>query len=412
MGDGTGVTRDEIMGVIRSRDVHAVFQPIVDLESTEVVGFEALARGPVGSPLESPAALFAAAREHGLSAELDWLCRAAAFTAFLDAKAPPSLSLFVNAEPESLEMDCPADLAPIVKRAEEVLRVTMEVNDRALRSDPAELLEAERRARAAGWGIALDDVGTGQGAIGMIPVMRPDVVKLDLRQLRAGSEADAAAVILAAARHAEHTGASLCVETIENADDARWAHALGARFGQGYFFGAPGPLPADLRPPRKVVPLVAPSDADAAGETPWDIVGAIEPLTIDFDHYVEWARIVARGSIAPGVAPVILAGAGRRDFDPQVAATFPEQADPLLQVAFAVGIATEPVPGIRGVSLDRADPLADWLFLVVISANGGFALLGTPTGGGKVLAVLTQEPHAVDDIARYLIRRIPRRTAT
>lgn len=71
MSGEVGASRDAILGVIRSRGVHAVFQPIVDLASTETVGFEALARGPVGSPFESPAALFGAASEHGLTAELD-----------------------------------------------------------------------------------------------------------------------------------------------------------------------------------------------------------------------------------------------------------------------------------------------------------------------------------------------------
>lgn len=339
------------------------------------------------------------------------MCRAAAFTAFLGAKAAPALTLFVNAEPESFGVDCPPDLAPVVHRAEELLRVIVEVNDRALRDDPAELLDAERRARLAGWGIALDDVGTGQGAIAMIPVMRPDVIKLDLALLREVSDDEAAAVILATTRHVEHTGASLCVESIETAADARWATSLGARYGQGYFFGAPGPLPAELRAPRRPVPLVAPSEGDVAGDTPWDLLDRSEPLHLDPNHFVEWARIIARGSIAPGAAPVILTGVGRGGVDKAVAATFPEQSEPLLAVAFGVGITDEPMPGLRGVRIDATDPMADVIFLVVISAIGGFALIGKPEHDGRILAVVTQEPHAVDDIARFLIRLVPRRDA-
>lgn len=408
MDTGAGSSREAITEVIDARDVHVVFQPIVDLTSTEAVGFEALARGPEGSALENPAALFGAAREHGLTAELDWLCRAAAFAAFFDAKAAPALTLFVNVEPDSFGTECPPDLAPMIARAEKMLRVIVEVNDRALREDPAELLAAERRARLAGWGIALDDVGTGRGAIGMIPVVRPDVVKLDLTRLRAGSDGEAAAVILAATRHAEHTGASICIESIETAEDARWARALGARYGQGYFFGAPGPLPTSLHAPRRPVPLVAPSEGDQAGDTPWGLLESMEPLYLDPDHFISWARIIAQGSIAPGAAPVILTGVGRGGFDQGVAETFPEQADPLLSVAFGVGVSEAPWPGIRGVSLQATDAMADALFLVVISAVGGFALLGEPDAGGRIRAIVTQEPHVVDDIARHLIRRVPR----
>lgn len=410
MSVDVAVEESEIAEVVRSRAVTVVFQPVFDLSTTEIVGFEALARGPQGTSLESPHGLFGAAHEHGLSAELDWVCRAAAFTAFMEADAPPALTLLVNALPESFGTECPHDLLPAVHRAEDVLRVMIEVNDRSLAADPAELLVAEHRARSMGWGIALDDIGTGRGAIAMIPIVRPDVVKIDLAMLRKVSEAEASSMILAATRHAELTGASLCVESIENEGDARWARALGAAYGQGHHLGRPGPLPSDLRPPRRPIPLIAPSEGELTGATPWEMIADLEPRRLDPDHFVEWARIVARGSIAPGAAPVILAGAGRGGFDDGVAATFPAQATPLLAVAFGVGVGVslEPIPGLRGVQLDPADPLAQTLFLVVISANGVFALLGKAEPDGKILSVMTQDPSVVDDIARHIIRRVPR----
>src|SRR3954468_19875153 len=55
----------------------SVYQPIVNLDTTEVVGYEALARGPEGSPLERPDRLFATAHACGLLTELEWACRAA-----------------------------------------------------------------------------------------------------------------------------------------------------------------------------------------------------------------------------------------------------------------------------------------------------------------------------------------------
>ncbi len=57
--------------LVRHGGIHAVYQPIVDLKTGDVVAYEALARGPVGSGLESPDRLFGAARQAGLLAELD-----------------------------------------------------------------------------------------------------------------------------------------------------------------------------------------------------------------------------------------------------------------------------------------------------------------------------------------------------
>src|SRR5258708_16384184 len=83
---------DALEEVIRERSVVSIYQPIVDLTSPEheVVAYEALARGPKGSPVEFPDKLFGTARAAGRLAELDWVCPlAAAPTAMDPALKPP-----------------------------------------------------------------------------------------------------------------------------------------------------------------------------------------------------------------------------------------------------------------------------------------------------------------------------------
>src|SRR5436305_15302139 len=83
--------------------LRAVFQPIVDLDRTAVVGYESLARGPVGSAFEDPAALFAAARDEGVLAELDTACREQALRSAVASGRLAPLTVFVNVEPEVLD---------------------------------------------------------------------------------------------------------------------------------------------------------------------------------------------------------------------------------------------------------------------------------------------------------------------
>ena len=59
----------ELDRIVGTRAVRAVFQPLIDLDSGDVVAYEALARGPAGSALESPAALFQAAYGSGRVAD-------------------------------------------------------------------------------------------------------------------------------------------------------------------------------------------------------------------------------------------------------------------------------------------------------------------------------------------------------
>lgn len=167
----TAHTLDDILrdGLLRS-----LFQPIYDLQTGVLFGFEALTRGPERSALERPDQLFGAARSERRLADLDEACQR---SALIDAEAhgiDAPLTLFINAEPDAV------GFGPLPPAGRSV-RGVVELTERTLTNRLAELLPAVQRARADGWGIALDDVGADTRSLALMPVLRPDVIKLDLR---------------------------------------------------------------------------------------------------------------------------------------------------------------------------------------------------------------------------------------
>lgn len=261
-----------VHAIIDSRAVEIVFQPVFDASRHHVVGFEALSRGPEG-PLRAPRRLFAAARAVGRAGELDWICRAAAFRAFMDSGVHPSVSLFVNVEPDSLIVPCPEDLLPVIWDAETRLRVFIDVAGQGLLRHPVQVLATVRRARAAGWGVVLNDLEFSAAALSLLPLLEPDVIRLDQRAIRHGSDRVAAA-LAAALTEAERSGTGLLVDNVEEAPGSL-ARAVAAGYVQGRLLGVEGALPASVPTPLAPVPL---RTGETSGGTPWEVLAASSGL--------------------------------------------------------------------------------------------------------------------------------------
>src|SRR5918997_5912954 len=106
-----------------------------------------------------------------------------------------------------------------------------------------------------GCAIAVDDVGADRRSLAFMPFLRPEIIKLDLSLTQARPTPQIASVVHAVNAEAERTGALVLAEGIESDHHLMRARALGARYGQGWRFGRPGPLPAD-------VAASGPTDAD------------------------------------------------------------------------------------------------------------------------------------------------------
>ncbi len=231
--------------------VRAVYQPVVDLDTRQVVGYEALARGPVGA-LHDPDVLFAAAAAAGRTAELDWACRAVAIRGAVEGQLGRSRMLFLNAEPEVLARELPADVETAITREAKryPLDVVVELTERELGPNLPGVLRAVERIRARGSRIAVDDVGADPASLALLPLLAPEVIKLDLRLVQSNTTQEIARIVGAVNAQAERTGALVLAEGIETEEHARTAHMLGARLGQGFMFGRGGPGPCRSAPSR------------------------------------------------------------------------------------------------------------------------------------------------------------------
>jgi EAL domain-containing protein (putative c-di-GMP-specific phosphodiesterase class I)/DNA-binding NarL/FixJ family response regulator len=219
--------------------VHAVYQPICTLAGS-TVGAEALARFR-GPPARGPVRWFAEADEVGLLRELELAAVRAALVGLPDL--PEHVFLAVNVSPSTL---CTAAFLRLIAGSDGP-RLVVEITEHARIDDYDALRETLDALRDFGVRIAIDDAGAGFASLRHILRLEPEFIKLD-RTLIDGIEADRSRQALAAGliSFAEKIDATIVAEGIERLAEVEKLSELGVRYGQGYFFARPGPLPLPL----------------------------------------------------------------------------------------------------------------------------------------------------------------------
>ncbi len=376
--------------LIGNGGLRSAYQPIVDLETGAVFGFEGLARGPEGSTLERPDQLFAAARTEGRLAELDEACQRTAIAGAHTHTVKAPLTLFVNAEPDE------TGFGPLPE-LERGMRGVVELTERTLTNRLAELLPAVQRARADGWGIALDDVGADTRSLALMPVLRPDVIKLDLRLVQDQPTPEIAAIAGAVGAQAERTGATVLAEGIETQEQVQYARALGATLGQGFHFGHPAPEPRRGKVTGVPLPLLT-TALPHPWQAPFDLASARRPVrrgTMPLLTSIsrELERQAARGHRTSLLISSFPGSHGSLEVD----TVYEELAANLAFVAtLSVGTPPNLRPGLRGVSIRDDDPFQGTWNVVVLGAHFAAMLAAREDGRAG-----SEEEQAFDFVVTY-----------
>jgi diguanylate cyclase (GGDEF)-like protein len=232
-----------IVDVIAKGHLRAVFQPIIDLRSGGVLGYEGLTRPTEGAPFSNPSEMFEAADAVGHTVELDAAC----FDVVVATAArtiPPDKLVSVNLSPRTLEAPefSVANLLAVLSHyGMDPGRVIVELTERENVMDIPTLRRNLVELRAAGIRIAADDVGAGNAGLRLLSQFRFDIVKLDLSLVQDGAQHDSSHAVLRSLRDlAGRWGAFVIAEGLETREQLKMVRGLGMSAGQGYLLGRPG----------------------------------------------------------------------------------------------------------------------------------------------------------------------------
>jgi diguanylate cyclase (GGDEF)-like protein/PAS domain S-box-containing protein len=251
---------------LRREELLVLYQPIVDLASGSLAGFEALVRWhhPTRG-MVSPMDFIPIAEETGLIIPIGtWVlqqsCRQV--KAWIDGGADPDL--FVSVNVSSRQLDGPA-LPDLVRASLELnklapQRLKLEITESAVMRDFEVTLGLLNRLKGLGAGLSLDDFGTGYSSLSLLKRLPIDTLKVDRSFVSAmGVDSAGVRMVEAILQLARLFRLKVVAEGIERHDESELLKALSCEYGQGWLFGKP--LTADVCMQRLLESRAAPAPA-------------------------------------------------------------------------------------------------------------------------------------------------------
>ncbi len=227
-------------------ELEPYFQPIVRMSDRRIVGFEALVRWrhPERGVL-LPADFLGVAEESGSAEQIDWL--------MFDSVCALAPALTAGGGFISINLSgrhfCARDLdrellAILDRHGVAPARIRIEVTERALLENPAQVKQILVSLRKRGVSVALDDFGTGYSSLSYLHQYPLQALKIDrsfVAELRPNDDGSSSAVVRAIQALAGSLGMQVIAEGIETEAQFAALTALGCEFGQGFLFGRPEP---------------------------------------------------------------------------------------------------------------------------------------------------------------------------
>ncbi|MGZ6772755.1 MAG: EAL domain-containing protein, partial [Mycobacteriaceae bacterium] len=237
------VARDRIATMLDAGGPAMALQPIVDLGTDTVCGYEALARFPASYGWSTDR-WFDVAANVGLGTALESSAVHAAIK--LLPRIPAGLSLAINVSAPALLAS--SSIAPMFTGSH-ATRLVLEVTEHQRIAEPLRLSAVLDGVRKAGVRVAVDDAGSGYAGLERILAINPEVLKLD-RALVNGiaDHPGRQAMCEAMVRFTDRTGARLVAEGVETVADLDALRRLGVTHAQGYLLGRP-----EVWPPTRLL---------------------------------------------------------------------------------------------------------------------------------------------------------------
>ncbi len=245
----------ELRSAIPNGEIVPYFQPVVHLDSGEIVGFEMLARWPHrGHDMIPPTRFIPIAEEAGLVDTMFWTLFASACRKALEVAG--EFTLAVNISPSQVRDQWFPEkvLRSLRETGFPARRLEIEVTESAMIGDVARAKASLLSLKNQGVKIAIDDFGTGYSSLLLLRELPIDKLKIDCSFVaRITTDRENATIVGALVGLGRALGLKVTAEGVEDETTAAALRAMGCEFAQGYLYGQAAETPVLSRNLRKAM---------------------------------------------------------------------------------------------------------------------------------------------------------------
>lgn len=236
----------ELLDILQNRRIESWFQPVIEARTGDVWGYECLMRGRKadGSLVSAPQMLEWANQEN-LKFMLDRVCRETHLENAGNLNLGADCRFLINFLPTAIyqpEYCLQTSLAAMRRSGLEPRQVIFEVVETEKVADREHLLRILEFYRRSGFGVALDDMGSGYAGLTMLGDLKPDLIKIDREIVSKSVESKNHYNICASlVKMGRDNGQLVLAEGVETAEEVELMRSFGVDLFQGYYFGKPAP---------------------------------------------------------------------------------------------------------------------------------------------------------------------------
>ncbi|MDQ0202907.1 GGDEF domain-containing protein [Pectinatus haikarae] len=233
----------ELKMILENKLITPVYQPIVALKNGEIFAYEALSRGPEGSPLHPPDALFALAEKEKCLWHLDYLCRSLAIKNVENILGSRKLFLNVDARILYDRNFHQGSTAKFLQQCNLNERdIVFEISEKTTVDDYKSFCAVLENYQCQNYKIAIDDVGAGYSGLNLLAQIAPQFIKLDIGLVKdIDKNHIRKSIVKALVGFAHSANIKIIAEGIERKEELNILIELGVDYGQGFFLGRPKP---------------------------------------------------------------------------------------------------------------------------------------------------------------------------